>query len=337
MSLEGNYSFAGIGAAEAKTRENEHRTGVPPLGGKTALLSAPILRTTGVRAMNQGSAAADVRLAHGGSTKTKTGEHLAALGNPLTIFKGKLQSSSITPGTLSITNAGAPATVVDDGAGNLVDIGTSTLRGTVDYFTGIISLTYAVAATAPVLAGYSHTDWTEFGFAQTSTPTVATSYPEVLPTTFGRVVPGTVSLTDGVETFVDDGKGNMIETTGGIATVTGSIDYATGVITLTSGSGTLANPTTVTYQFNPFAGVLAAGGGSQGFDLLSPDIPEIGSEAFADGIKGEASLALLGETRDGNQATNLVTWWGHHGEEPYRVKEDYTSFPPGGASNDPRI
>ena len=25
MSLEGNYSFAGIGAAEAKDRENEHR------------------------------------------------------------------------------------------------------------------------------------------------------------------------------------------------------------------------------------------------------------------------------------------------------------------------
>ena len=32
MSLEGNYSFAGIGAAEAKDRENEHRTGVPAIG-----------------------------------------------------------------------------------------------------------------------------------------------------------------------------------------------------------------------------------------------------------------------------------------------------------------
>lgn len=336
MSLEGNYSFAGIGAAEAKTRENEHRAGVPPLGGKAALLSAPARFTVSVRAMNQGSAGADVRLAHGQSTKSQAGEHLAALGNPLTIFRGRLQFGAITPGTVSITNAGAPVTVVDDGLGNLVDTGTTTLRGTVDYRTGVIDLTYGAAATAPVVAAYDHTDWVEFANAQTSAPTPAGSYPETLPTGFGRVVPGSVSLTDGVEVFVDDGKGNMIETTGGIASPEGTIDYATGIITLTGGTGVLASAT-ITYSFNPFGAVLAAGGGAQGFDLLSPDIPELGSEALADGLKGESNLALIGESRDANLGTNLVTWWGHHVEDPYRVKEENTAFPPGGASNDPRI
>jgi len=337
MSLEGNYSYAGIGAAEAKDRENEHRTGVPGAGaGLTALLSAPTRFTTGLRVMNQGSSGALVALAHGSATKSQAGEHLAALGNPLTIFRGKLAFGSLVPGTLLITIPGAPADVVDDGNGGLVDIGTSTSRGTIDYFNGILDMTLGAAATAPVTAAYDHNDWVQFASAQTSTPTAATSYPEVLPLGFGRVVPGSVSLTDGVETFVDDAKGNMIETTGGIASVEGSIDYATGVITLTGGTGTLANPTTVTYSFNPFATLLVAGGASSGVPLLSDAIPELGSEAYADGIKGESKLALLGVSRDAG-TTDLVTMWAHHVEEPYRVKEEFTSFPAGGASNDPRI
>lgn len=337
MSLEGNYTFAGIGAAEAKDRENEHRTGVPGSGsGLTALLSAPTRFTTGVRVMNQGSSDALIALAHGSSTKTQTAEQLAALGNPLTIFRGALQFGQIVPGTLSITNTGAPATVVDDGNGVLVDIGTTTERGTVDYFNGVIDLTYGAAATAQVLATYDHNDYVQFASAQTTVLAPATSYPETLPTSFGRVVPGSVSLTDGVETFVDDGKGNMLEVTGGIASVEGSIDYATGVITLTGGTGTLADPTTITYSFNPFATLLVKGGAHSGVPLLSDAIPELGGEAYADGIKGESRLALLGVSRDGG-TTDLVTMWAHHVEEPYRVKELFTAFPAGGASNDPRL
>jgi len=339
MALEGNYSFAGIGAAEAKTRYNEHRTGVPPLGARAALLSAPVRFTTDVKVMNQGSAAADVRLAHGASEKAITGEHLAALGNPLTIFRGKLQYGSVKPGTVSITNAGAPATVVDDGAGNLVDTGTTTKRGTIDYATGTVDLTYGAAATAPVVAAYTHTDFVEFKFAQVQLFTAAGAYPEAFTTQFGRVVPGTVTLTDATRTFVDDGKGNMIETgAGGPADVVGTVDYATGLITLTSGSAVLtagANGVTVGYSFNPFGALLVPGGSTQGMSLLSPDIPEIGSEAFADGIKGESLLALMGETRS-NQSTHLLTEWGHHVDEPYRVSEEYGAFPAGGASNDPR-
>ena len=337
MSLEGNYSFAGIGAAEAKDRENEHRTGVPAAGGGlTALLAAPVRQTTGVKVMNQGGSAALVALAAGSAVRTQAGEHLAALGNPLTIFRGKLQFGAIVPGTLLISIPGAPADVEDDGAGGLVDIGTTTSRGTIDYLTGVLDMTLGAAATAPVTAAYSHTDWVQLANAQISTPTVATSYPEVLALGFGRVVPGSVSLTDGGETFVDDGKGNMIETTGGIASVEGSIDYATGIITLTGGTGTLANPTTVNYSFNPFASLLVAGGSTQGIPLMASAIPELGAESLADGVKGQAELALLGVSRDGS-STNLLTQWSHHVDEPYRVREIYSAFPPGGATNDPTI
>lgn len=335
MSLEGNYTFAGIGAAEAKTRYNEHRTGVPPLGGKAALLSAPVRFTTDVKVMNQGEEACDVRLAHGSSTKTVTGEALAALSGDLTTYRGKLQFGAIVPGSVTIANAGAPATLEDDGNGNLVDQGTTTVRGTIDYLTGTVDWTYGAAATEPVTADYQHNDYVEFAFAQSQPNTAAGAYPESFQTQFGRVVPGSVTLTDGVTTFVDDGKGNMLE---GNA-VNGSIDYATGAITLTGGSAVLlttADLTVITYSFNPFGALLVPGGSTQGMSLLSPDIPEIGSEAFADGIKGESRLALVGESRS-NKSTHLLTQWGHHVEEPYRVQEEYTSFPPGGASNDPRI
>lgn len=331
MSLEGNYTFAGIGAAEAKDRENEHRTGVPPQGSMAALLSAPIKRTTGVRVMNQGSEAAWVALAHGAAVKSVTTEYLAALSQSTTLYRGLLQFKSIVPGTVVITEAGALANVTDDGAGLLVDAGTTTQRGTINYATGEIDLTWGAAATEPVTAAYDHTDWVQFGVAQTTSVVPAGSYPETLQTQFGRIVPGSVSLTDGVETFVDDGKGNMVETTA-TAVVQGTIDYATGTINLTGGSGTLANPTTITYQFNPFATLLVAGGAHQGVPLMPSAIPELGSEAFADGVKGESMLALLGESRS-NQETNLVTWWAHHVEDPYRVREEYTAFPPGGDSN----
>jgi hypothetical protein len=339
MSLEGNYSFAGIGAAEAKDRFNEHRTGVPPVGGKAALLSAPVRYTTGVDVMNQGSEPADIRLAHGSSDKAVTAEILSALVTGA-VVRGQLAKGAILPGSLSVTDStGSPQVVSDVNADGLLLDGGGVQRGTINYLTGELDLTFAGAAVAPVTTSYTHNDFVEFAFAQTQTFTAAAGYPEQFLTQFGRIVPGTVTLTDGALTLVDDAKGNMIETTGGIATVVGTIDYALGQIDLTSGTGNLnggANLTIVGYSFNPFGSLLQAGGTFVGFSLLSPDIPEIGSESFADGVKGESRLALIGECRT-NRTTNLLTRWYHHCEEPYRVKEEYTAFGPGGQSNDPRL
>jgi len=337
MSLEGNYSFAGIGAAEAKDRYNEHRTGVPSAGGKAALLSAPVRYTTGVDVMNQGGEDADIRLAHGSSDKLITAEILSALVTGA-VVRGQLANGAIVPKSFSVTD-GAAQTVSDvNGDGILLD-GASVTRGTINYVTGELDLTFAAGATAPVTTTYIHNDFAEFLFAQVQAFTAAAAYTETFQTQFGRLVPGNVALTDGALTFVDDAKGNMIETTGGIATVVGSVDYALGIITLLSGTGALnggAGLTIVTYSFNPFGSLLRAGGSFQGFSLLSPDIPEIGSESYADGVKGESLLALIGETRS-NRSTNLLTRWYHHCEDPYRVKEEFTAFGPGGQSNDPRL
>lgn len=52
--------------------------------------------------------------------------------------------------------AGNTQTVEDDGNGNLVDAGTTTIRGTIDYVTGAVSVTFAVAipATSSIIAKY---------------------------------------------------------------------------------------------------------------------------------------------------------------------------------------
>lgn len=340
MTLEGNYSFAGIGAAEAKDRENEHRVGTPPAGRVEALASAPIRFTTGVRVVNQGGSNADVRLAHGLSVKTQTAEMLTAQAASATRYTGALQFRALVPGSVTFTEAGAPVDVVDNGSGVLHDIGIpANTRGTINYANGAYDLTWGAAATEQVSITYQHRDYTEFQVAQSASFTAAGSYPEQFQTQFGRLVPGQVALDDGALVFNDDGKGNMIQTTGGTPTVRGTVDYATGVIDLTSGSGTLsgvADAVTIAAPWNPFGALLVAGGGAAGVTLLPGDIPELTSEPFADGIKGESRLALVGQSRD-NNSTNLLTYWAHHVEEPYRVKEEFTAFPAGGASNDPRI
>lgn len=339
MALEGSYSFAGIGAAEAKPRENEYRSGVPASGsGLTPLLSAPAVRTTGIRTMNTSEADCLIVLGHGNKEKAVTGEYLTASRISSTVYKGKLQFGSVKPKSVSITAAAGGSTPVTDvdGDGILYD-SASVARGTINYRTGEFSVTFGTAVTEPVVVDYTHTDWTQFESPTQTTTKAAAAYPFTMQATFGRVVPGTVAMTDGALTFVDDGKGKMIETTGGIAVVVGTIDYATGVVVLTSGSGALAGTVTMTFKFNPFGALLVKGGGHHGVHILSDAIPELGSEAWADGLVGESRVCLLGVSRDASKSGNIIAWFAHHLEESYRVQEEYSAFPPGGASNDPRV
>lgn len=336
----GNHTFLGINEIEAQDRVNEARTGVPALGsGLLLLLHASIKGTAGVSAVNVGEHPAHVRLRHQGQTKTATGEYLAALATGTNRFVGVLAHRDITPGTLVITNAGAPATVVDNGAGGLVDIGTTTARGTIDYANGLLALQYGAAVTEPTQAAYSHQDYTDFvspAQATVHTPAGATGtggVSELIQLGFGRVVPGSVSFSTngGALTFVDDGKGNIIETTA-TATLAGSIDYATGLIDINTASIALtAVAATIAYTFNPFGARIVPGAAAKMLDTYASSLPELTAQPWAAGLKGESRVGLVGEAVEaGSNGTSLVTQWSHYGEEPYRVEEAYSGFPPGG-------
>lgn len=334
------YSFNGVLHAEGQERENEHRTGVPTNGGAVGLLSAPVKRTTGVMVANVGEEDCELRLKHSGTTKTATAELLAALGVSATVFKGQLQFKKLVPKSVSITNVGAPPTIVDDGLGNLYDTGfvgnPANFRGTIDYVNGILALTYGAAPTQPVAITYQHTDYLDFSSAANTTSKAAAAVPFTLQLGRGRTVPGSVSIVDGNPlTFVDDGKGNIIETTGGGAVKRGTIDYALGLITLTSVSAPLAGTVTATWMYNPFAALLRKAGSQKMLDIYSQD-PEVSGQAYANGVKNESFVALWGQTRS-STPTSLVTQWRHFGEEPYRVNELFSGFPPGGEINDPTL
>lgn len=343
------YVFQGVGHVEAQNRDNSVRTGVPGLGAGAVLAHATVKRTAAVEAHNVGEEAAHVRLRHQGATKTRTNEYLVALAAGGNRYVGKLGQKDIVPGTVSITNGGAPATIVDvDVAGDptpngeLYDTGTATLRGTINRVTGVIDFTYGAAPTEPVRITYQHTDYTDFASPSQSTVTATGGVdPGVTPFVqtlgFGRVNPYSIAMADGgAQTYVDDGKGNIVETTGASADKVGTVDYARGIITLNeTGTGALTGNMTTTYTFNPFAALLAKAGGAKLLDVFS-QIPEFTAEAWADGIKGESRIGLWGESRSSTQ-TNLVTTWVHFGEEPYRVEAPFTGFPPGGESNDPNL
>lgn len=340
-----NYTFdGGIGHVEAQERHDEYRTGVAIQGDGQTLLDAPISDArkwmTKLHAHNTGREAAHLRLRHQGQVKAVASEHIAALAAGGNRYVGRLQHRSVVPSSVVISNAGAPVDIVDDGNGVLHDTGIpANVRGSINYSTGAIDFTYGAAPTDPVFAAYSHTDATDFeSAAQSESFTAAAVYPETFQAGIGRINPGSVALDDGALTFVDDGKGNMIETgAGGPADVVGTVDYATGVVTLTSGSAPLsgvADAVTLGYRYNPFATLLAKGGGQALFDGYSSQIPELTNQPWANGLKNESRLTLWGEARS---PTSLITKWYHAGEDPIRVEAPFSGFPPGGHDNDPRL
>jgi hypothetical protein len=297
-------------------------------------------RTTGIKLCNVGSSDVEARLRHGSSTKSAAAELLVALaqGGGTTIYIGRLQYGQIVPGTVVITDPGANPLLVDDASdpGKLFETGTTVQRGTIDYVTGAISITYGAAATEPVVAAYDHNAPVDFVSPAQVTNQASAGFPFVMPLGFGRVNPGSVAITHGgATTYADDGKGNIIETTAANEAVQGSIDYATGVITITGGSAALAGTVAAAYTFNPFGALLVKGAGHSDRTLIPGDIPELSEEPWADGVKGEDEVFLVGQSRDSGDSA-LITKWSHWGEEPYRVRQIFSAFPPGGQSNDPR-
>lgn len=327
----GNHTFLGIGQVEAQDRTDEYRTGVPALGSPlTVLLHAPIGRLSGVKAVNSGERAAELRLRHQGQVKSVAAEHLVAFDQGGNLYAGRLQHGALTPGSLVFTEAGALADVVDDGNGVLHDLGApAATRGTVDYATGEFSLQWPGAVTQPATVAYTHSDYTDFVSPTQQSTTAGGAAPLTQTLGFGRVVPGSISVSDATKTFVDDGKGNLIETTGGGAAVAGSVDYVAGTITFdVATSGTI----TTSYTFNPFGTRLAGGAASKLLDTYGSPVPELTQQPWAAGLKGESRVGLVGACVEaGAQGTDLITCWTHFGEEPFRVEAAYSGFPPGGA------
>lgn len=343
-----NYEFAGVGHAEAQDRKDEHRTGVPSQGAGTVLLDAPVQtsrqRLSKVHVMNNGEQGALLRMLHQGAVKALGlgGRWLTGLSQVGNRVAGRLVHKSIVPGSVVIQEAGALANIVDSaGDGVLHDVGVpANVRGSINYVTGDIDFTWGGAATEPQLIDLNHTDYTDFtSVAQSATFTAAGAYTETFQTAIGRLVPGFVTLGDGALTFIDDGRGLMLETTGGSEAVQGTVDYATGVITLTGGSAPLnagAGAVTIGSRYNPFASLLSKAGGCMLLDLYPSQLPELTTEVWADGIKGESRLGLWGESRS-NPQTSLTTQWYHSGEDPFRVDAPFSGFPPGGHDNDPTL
>jgi hypothetical protein len=181
---------------------------------------------------------ADEVIGTGGSAATPvTSEAIGTGTGTAVVFSGALANDDIQPGSVTITAtvSASPVTITDDGAGILRGAG----GGIIDYETGTYSLIFATAPDneSSITAGYSHTPP-----AATFTGTLA-AYP---------VEPGSVSVTDGVETFSDDGHGRLTGSAGG----TGTVNYKTGVIAV-SFNANVGNGTAITADYvREIAGVL---------------------------------------------------------------------------------
>lgn len=133
----------------------------------------------------------------------------------------------------SITVAGGTNTATDMfGDGNLYDLATGTLIGTINYKTGSWSLVFlsGVAGGVDILASYRTR-----GQVQNRGEDLASgngsSGPYTGTTTFAPIVPGSLLITDVLSQFVvDNGDGTL----GGDGS--GTIDYETGVYAVTFGS-----------------------------------------------------------------------------------------------------
>jgi len=142
-------------------------------------------------------------------------EVLGAADGSIKAFEAILANDDVTPGSLTVTGTvGAAAkTAVDDGLGHLSgELG----AGIVDYASGYVRI---YCPTAPdnatnVTLDYSHTPPT-----RTFSGTLA-DFP---------VRPGSVEITDGTETFSDDGLGRLTGDAGG----SGTVDYETGAVSAT--------------------------------------------------------------------------------------------------------
>lgn len=154
-----------------------------------------------------------------------------------------LAGAPVQPGTLTITDGVEIFT--DDGMGNL--IGDAGGAGTVNYRTGVGSVTFAAnpGVGANITADYTTAAGGLVPYDEIAAEVVGAGVAATLTYDFtladAPVDPGSVTITDGVEIFTDDGLGRLVGDAGG----SGTIAYAagTGSVTFNANPGVGANIT----------------------------------------------------------------------------------------------
>lgn len=172
-----SFGLGGIGHAEFRQKETEEvALGINTSTADVAL--ARISRETGLRLMtkfclkNKGKGNATVKLKKRGEIFPIAAEDISALQVGATAkVQGKLANRRIEKNTVVILddNAVTPQRVEDSGDGRLLQTDgpagpTYPVEvGKINYIEGTVEFTFAQAITAPIVADYNHSDWTEFG------------------------------------------------------------------------------------------------------------------------------------------------------------------------------
>ena len=84
----------------------------------------------------------------------------------------------------------------------------------------------------------------------------------------------------------------------------------------------------------PFGQLVQSGASCKLLDIYAA--APYAAPAFGAGHQADGLIGLVGQSRSA-LATNLVTKWFHHGEEPYRVEDPYSGVKAGGHDNDPLL
>jgi hypothetical protein len=186
-----------------------------------------------------------------------------------TTYDFTLAHNDVVPGTLTITIG--TVTLVDGGSGTLTGTGGS---GTIDYSTGDVTISLTTTVTGHFLA-----DYTYWGAA---TPeTIGTG---ALTTDFNfklvhhPIIVGSLSVTDGTETFSDNSDGTLTGSLGGA----GTIDYNTGAGTL-SFTTAPAWGTEITADYNTGNVMLETHTNNEGFiQINAPVYPVVTVKSTGD-------------------------------------------------------
>lgn len=275
-----NYTFHGIGHKPDDIKQLELRFGALRSGGLLNYVpdkfweAQRVMRIALSSRRGTQNLFAAVRI--GGVARTVTSLNMEADETSATTAAGQLPFNNITPSTVTFTHGGAANNITDDGNGLLVDSGTSTQRGTINYTTGEYSYT-ASNTKGLTTCTFTHTDYvdvpgasdeseTSTNGAGSKTHTGTTAYP-VVPTTFTAVDDSSGPSTC---TVTDDGRGRLIQTLSA-EKVVGTIDYKTGAISMSGLDTNIDTKLTYTYRRNVLGKTIAAGGAEVELNLLPGD------------------------------------------------------------------